>query len=287
MKTLLFTTSLALSAGSLWAFPPAPYYTLHGVVRDQTGQVVRAENASVVLFKGATEAGRATIGPLFDSDENYELRVRIDQSRPLTSLYHTAAVAAQGQISLTVEMGGHSYYPIEVQGSLTAGKGGEYVRLDLTLGEDSDNDGLPDAWEQWQLYQAGRIPDENGQWPIDLLTRDGDFDGDGQSNYAEYLAGTFAGDATERFEVTIKSKAAESVRFEFFAITGKTYTLERSTDLATWESVPFSAGEAVPAPGTPLPGGEETFTAAGVGIIPAACVPGANLNKELYRLTVR
>lgn len=287
MKTLRSFTSLVLSAGSLQAFPPAPYYTLHGIVRDQTGQVVRAENASVVLFKGAEEAGRATIGPLVDSEENYELKVRLDHDRPATTLYNPKAVAAQGQFSLLVEMGGRRYYPIEVKGSLVAGKGGEHVRLDLTLGEDSDNDGLPDAWEQWQLYQSGKSPGENGQWELDLITRDGDLDGDGQTNYTEYLAGTFAGDASERFEVTIKSKTADSVRFEFFATTGKTYTLERSTDLTTWTSVPFSAGAAVPAPGAPLPEGAGSFTATAVAILPAACLPGTDFNKELYRLTVR
>jgi hypothetical protein len=196
-------------------------------------------------------------------------------------------VPAQGQFSLKVEIGGQQYYPIEVKGSLTAGKGGESVRLDLTLGEDLDNDGLPDAWEQWQLFQAGKFPGDDGIWPINLLDKNGDFDGDGQSNYMEYLAGTFAGDATERFEVTIKARAADSVRFEFFAITGKTYTLERSTDLKTWTAVPFSAGDKVPAAGIALPEGEGSFAATAVGVTAAACVPGANSEKELYRLTVR
>jgi hypothetical protein len=278
---------LLLAASGVRAFPPAPSYTLHGIVRDQTGQVLRAENASVILFKGNVEAERAAIGQLVEPDQNYKLSVRIDQARPATNLYNANAVAAQGQFSLMVESGGQRYYPIEVRGNLTAGKGGEFVRLDLTLGEDLDTDGLPDVWEQWQLFQAGRLPGENGEWAISLIDKNGDFDGDGQSNYTEYLAGTFAGDASERFEVKIKSKAADSVRFEFFAITGKTYTLERSTDLKTWTSVPFSAGEQVPASGTALPAGEPLFTATGAGIIPAACVPGANLDKELYRLTVR
>jgi hypothetical protein len=287
MKALPIIILLALSAAGIQAFPPAPYYTLHGIVRDQTGQVIRAENTSVILFKGTAEAGRATIGPLAASDKNYEMKVRIDQARPATTLYNTGAVPAQGQFGLMVEIGGQRHYPIEVKGNLTAGKGGESVRLDLTLGEDLDNDGLPDAWEQWQLFQAGKFPGDDGLWPMNLIDRDGDFDGDGQSNFMEYLAGTFAGDATERFEVTIKEKAADSVRFEFYAITGKTYTLERSTDLETWSSVPFCAGAAVPAAGTPLPAGEGAFTATGVGITAAACAPGGNVEKELYRLTVR
>lgn len=288
MKTICQALPLLLLAASAArAFPPAPYYTLHGIVRDQTGQVVRAENASVVLVKEGAEAARATIGPLAQPDQNYQLAVRIDQARPATTLYNTGAVAAQGPFSLMVEMGGQRYYPIEVKGNLTAGKGGESVRLDLTLGGDVDDDGLPDAWEQWQLYQSGNFPGGDGLWAIDLIDRNGDFDGDGQNNFTEYLAGTFAGDATERFGLAIKNKTADSVQFEFFAITGKTYTLERSTDLKTWIRVPFSAAAQVPAPGAPLPAGEGSFTATGVGVIPAVCVPGADLDKELYRLTVR
>jgi len=288
MKTISQALPLLLLAASgARAFPPAPSYTLHGIVRDQTGQVVRAENASVVLFKGAVEAGRALIGPLAPPDQNYKLAVRIDQARPGTTLYHPGAVAAQGTFSLLVELGGQRYYPIEVRGNLTAGKGGESVRLDLTLGEDADHDGLPDAWEQWQLYQAGKFPGDDGLWAIDLIDRNGDFDGDGQNNFTEYLAGTFAGDATEHFGLAIKSKTADTVQFEFFAITGKTYTLERSTDLKTWTSVPFHAAAPAPAPGSPLPPGQGSFTATGVGIIPAACAPGADLEEELYRLTVR
>jgi hypothetical protein len=43
------------------AFPPAPYYTLHGVVRDQVGQTVTAEGAEVILLKGGVEVGRTPI----------------------------------------------------------------------------------------------------------------------------------------------------------------------------------------------------------------------------------
>jgi hypothetical protein len=287
MKTTWLPILSLLAVATSHGFPPAPYYTLKGIVRDQTGQVIRAQGASVILLKGAAEAGRAVISPVTLRDQNYELSVRIDQARATTSLYTARAVPAEGLFSLAVELGGQRFYPIEVKGNLTAGKGGETVRLDLTLGEDADGDGLPDAWEQWQLYQAGHFPDGEGVWPIGLIDRDGDFDGDGHSNHQEYLAGTFAGDASERFDITITSKADTRVQFEFFAITGKSYTLERSTDLLTWTRVPFSAGAAVPAADAPLPAGTESFTATAVGILPAACAPGADAARELYRLTVR
>ena len=261
------------------AFPPAPFYTLYGTVRDQVGQTITAEGAVIVLLKGGVEVGRTPINSDIQLDQNYELRVRLDQNRSGTTFYTDKAVAAQGAFSLVVEMNGSLFYPIEVAGNLTAGKGGERVRLDLNLGEDLDGDGLPDIWEQWQLYQAGYYPDENGNWPINLLNKNGDFDNDGQSNWAEYLAGTFAGDAMEKFDLAIKEKTDSSVRFEFFAITGKTYTIERSTDVKTWARVPFAIG----APAA----GDNAYRATNVSILSAFTAPVPGGTKEFYRLTVR
>ena len=195
-------TIALLGPGVAWAFPPAPYYTLYGMVRDQVGQTVTAEGAEV----------------------------------------------------------------------------SERVKLDLTLGEDLDKDGLPDTWEAWQLYQAGLHPDENGRWDLSLLDKNGDFDKDGQSNLLEYIAGTFAGDATETFSLAIKEKLAESVRLEFYGITGKVYTIESTLDMKTWTRVPFAVG----APGT----GAIAHQAGDVGIVSAFTAPRSS-SSEFYRLSVR
>lgn len=260
------------------AFPPAPYYTLYGTVRDQVGQLVTAPDAVLVLLKGGVEVGRTPIDSTQRLDQNYELNVRIDQNRSGTTLYTDNAVPAQGLFSIVVQINGSLFYAIEASGSLTAGKGSERVRLDLNLGEDLDGDGVPDIWEQWQLYQAGYFPDENGNWPINLINRDGDLDKDGQSNWLEYLAGTFAGDATDRFELEIKEKLVGRVRFDFYAITGKTYTIESSPDMVTWTRVAFSIG-------TPA-AGAVSYRATDVGILSAFAIPTAGI-KEFYRLTVR
>ncbi len=259
------------------AFPPAPYYALYGTVRDQVGQVIRGEGAELILLKGGQEIGRS---PITSSqlDQSYELNVRLDQNRSGTSFYTDKAVATQGLFSLVVSMNGALFYPIEVAGTLRAGKGGERVRLDLTLGEDADKDGLPDVWEQWQLYQAGRYPDENGLWDLGLIDKQGDFDKDGQNNLLEYIAGTFAGDASETFGLEIKEKLASGVRFAFFAITGKVYTIESSLDLKAWTRVPF----AVAAPGT----GALSYQATAVGPVSAFTAPRASAI-EFYRLSVR
>jgi hypothetical protein len=268
---------LLLLASSSQAFPPAPYYTLFGVVRDQVGQTVTAEGAEVILLKGGIEVGRT---PITSNriDQNYELNMRLDQNRSGTTFYTDKAIAASGLYSLVVSMNGALFYPIEVSGNLAAGKGGERVKLDLTLGEDRDKDGLPDTWEAWQLYQAGLYQDENGNWDLSLLDKNGDFDKDGQSNLLEYIAGTFAGDATETFGLTIKEKLPESVRFEFYGITGKVYTIESSLDMKTWTRVPFAVG----APGA----GSNGYQASDVGIVSAFTAPRSSTS-EFYRLSVR
>ncbi len=265
-----------LPAPQALAFPPAPFYSLYGIVRDQVGQTVTAEGAEIILMKDGVEMGRTAIASGLQLEQNYELRMRIDQNRSGTTLYSDKAVAAQGLFSVAVAMNGALFYPIEVAGTLKAGKGGERVRLDLTLGEDSDGDGLPDVWEQWQLYQAGHYPDEDGNWDLSLI--DGDFDQDGQSNLFEYIAGTFAGDATERFGLAIKEKLASSVRLEFFGITGKAYTIESSPDMQTWTRVSFSVG--APAAGV------QAHVPGSVGLVSAFTTPRSSTN-EFYRLSVR
>ncbi len=264
-------------AAPLRAFPPSPYYTLYGTVRDQVGNTLAASGAQIILLSDGVELGRAPITGALRADQNYELRVRIDQNRAGTAAYSSYAVPAQGLYSLAVQLGGQLYYPIEVSGTLRAGQGGERILLDLNLGADSDGDGLPDAWEEWQLYQSGEYPGSLG-WNLARITRDGDFDGDGVPNQVEYVAGTFAGDATERFELKIVSLANNSASFEFFAITGKVYRIEASSDLRTWNEIPFSVGAATqPA---------LFYRAQDIGVLPARADFSAG-SKMFYRLTVR
>jgi hypothetical protein len=260
------------------AFPPAPYYTLYGIVRDQVGQTVTAEGAEIILLKGGVEIGRTPItsGQL---DQNYELNIRIDAARGGTVFYSDKALAALGEFSLVVAMNGVLFYPIEVNGTLKAGNGGERTRLDLNLGEDANKDGLPDAWEEWQLYLAGIYPDANGHWDLSLLGGiNGHFQNNGLTNLQAYIAGTFAGDPASTFSLAIKEKLPQSVRFEFYAITGKVYTIESTLDMQTWTRVPFAVG----APGA----GSEAHQATQVGILSVFTAPRSASN-EFFRLTVR
>ncbi len=272
----------ALAAGTVFttwsaAFPPAPYYVLYGVVRDQVGTTLNVEGAEVVLLRDGVEIKRTPILTGVRIELNYELNISIEQDRPDTRSYSDRSVPRQGVFSLAVEMNGETFYPIEADGSLRAGEGGERVRLDLNIGADANDDGLPDAWQEWQLYQAGFRPGDAG-WDIGAITRDGDYDGDGTSNFLEYLAGTFATDATERFELVITERTESLVSFEFFSITGKVYAIEASSDLVNWEPVPLLT--------SPTAEPVDFYRATAVDILPihVATEPGA---QRFYRITVR
>ncbi len=273
----LLGCAFLLGALSAAAFPPAPHYTIYGMVRDQVGTALQVVGAEIVLLRDSTEIGRAPITANPATGTNYQLHIPIDQSRPSSRTYSHRAVASQGLYSVVVEMNGQRFYPIEVSGNLRAGDGGEHIRLDFNLGADTDGDGLPDVWEEWQLFQAGRVQGTPG-WSLALITRDGDFDGDGTSNYLEYVAGTFAGDATERFELKLNGKVGNVVSFEFFGITGKVYGIEESADLQTWTAAKFA---------TSL-GGSSTslYTATAIGVQPAYVTVSGGTSR-FFRLTVR
>jgi hypothetical protein len=228
---------LVSSVTSLRAFPPAPFKTIHGMVRDEYGKAIKLDGASVVFSKEGKQVLQVPIAPSSLLNQNYQIRLRMDMQRPGTVAYNDLAQNPGQQFTLAVRINDILYQPIEMSTPLTVGQPSERARLNLTLGVDSDGDGIPDAWEISQLYAAGIMPDENG-WRFDLLDRDGDFDGDGISNYTEYIAGTYAMDGNDYLALKLVEKQPSSVKLSFYSIIGKTYSLEASTDLKTWVQVP-------------------------------------------------
>ena len=98
----------------------------------------------------------------------------------------------------------------------------------LTLGgDDTDNDGMPDDWEQTHFSTT----DRDGT---------GDFDQDGQTDLAEYLAGTNPNDGQSVLEVLqITSVNTGQRQLIWNAQPGKSYRLEYKPDLAgaAWTSL--------------------------------------------------
>ena len=275
-RRLLFPVAALVSAVFVpfaQAFPPAPYYTVFGDVRDEFGNLIAAGGGTIIFSVGTREVARYPITGVTGADYNYQIRMRIDMSRLGTASYSSLAVNTGATYTLAVDVGGIAYLPLEMSTPPSVGNAADRRRINLTLDTDSDHDGLPDAWEQMQLYMAGLDLSD-----LAAITPSGDLDGDGQSNFSEYIAGTYASDASETFYLKITSATATDAQVEFFTITGKVYTMEQSTDLQTWSAVNFSVGGAA---------ASAAHTAATVGPVAASVAKAAGDTKVFYRLKVR
>jgi hypothetical protein len=180
-------------APSLLAFPPAPHHLIYGVVKNEQGTPLSLGDATVILTGPNGEVMRAPIDPTLGIGLNYRLEVAQDSGQTL-DLYQPTALLPTMPFTIWVDMNGQVYLPIQMQGVVQSlGESGGTTRIDLTLGVDSDEDGLPDAWEQnvidFDLY-------DNIASLADVRPGD-DIDGDRMTNYAEYIAGTYAFDQLE------------------------------------------------------------------------------------------
>lgn len=233
---------LALAVGALWlstaalthAFPPAPYHNLHGLVRNEFGEPLDLSSGQVIL---ETPAGlspiKSSIAARVIPGVNYSLDVPMD-SGVAPDQYQPTALRPFLPFKLKVRIGTITYLPIEMKGDYSnLGEPSESTRIDLTLGEDSDGDGLPDAWERALITASG------GKLTLADIKPDGDFDGDGIPNLDEYLAGTYAFNPADGFSLTMVGADASSSVLEFLAIRGRTYSIQGSADLSHWNPVTF------------------------------------------------
>ena len=167
---------------------------------------------------------------------NYALKVPMD-SGTLQQLYHPTALQPTMPFTIRVQIGELSYVPMEITGpAAKIGEPSDRTRLDLTLGVDSDGDGIADAWEQAQL-NGNR---HSGLTSIEDVKPDEDMDGDGISNFGEYIAGTYAFDWNDRLRLEIVEVAEGRAHLRFLAIRGRTYSLETSLDSDTFTPIRFS-----------------------------------------------
>lgn len=221
----------------LQAYPPAPHHLFFGVVRDEYGSPLVAEETEIILTTSAGTQIKSKLIPGLSAGVNYELSVAMDAGLS-SDLYKPTALRPNVPFKIRVRIGTQVFLPIEMSGDFSQmGRAGKRTKLDLTLGEDSDGDGLTDAWERMMNSDLSQVnPNE-------------DSDQDGLSNYDEYIAGTYAFDPEDGFTLAIV-RAEGSSALGFLAISGRTYQLLGSSDFSAWEPVAFrlaGEGEEVPA----------------------------------------
>lgn len=234
-KRRLLCALMLLFGSALQAFPPAPHHTLYGLVRDEWGDPLTLTGAEIIFTTAEGAVRTADIIPGLREGVNYEIHLPID-SMSSAQIYDPTALVEGVPFLVEVRINGVDYLPLEMTGQLPLiGAPAESTQLNLTIGEDSDGDGLPDLWEALVIAMYG------GGLTLETLTGSGDIDGDGLSNRLEYIAGTFAWDPMDRPQLTLLSMdSAGASEVEFEAINGRSYTLHASNDMKVWIQVNFS-----------------------------------------------
>ena len=119
--------------------------------------------------------------------------------------------------------------PALATASISSTNRGRIERVDLTVNipiVDTDGNGMPDDWEARYFGGVGVEPPN------------GDFDGDGQSNFAEYCAGTDPTDPNSVFRFVHYFKhPSGGFQVEWISGEGRFYVLERSLNLLSGFSI--------------------------------------------------
>ena len=239
MKTpLRFVLLLSLLAGTAKAFPPAPAHEIYGIVRNSNGRPLNAGEGTMILDNGSLEISRSPTDPLTLDGTNYSLNVPMD-SGIFAGLYQPNALTQNTPFQIRVIINGISHVPIQMTGSIwNIGAPGGRTRIDLTLGVDSDGDGIPDEWEQLFIDSdyTGRLLSFADVNPND------DLDSDNLTNLQEFLLGTYPLDAADGLKLEIVSVSGGMAHMQFVCVNGRTYRVTASSDLLVWNATTFAIG---------------------------------------------
>lgn len=212
-KLALFGGILALGAAVAAAGLPRPMVVYYGQACDCYGQVYK-DGADVFMTRGTQEVARCTIAGTLGPGVNFAVRVPYDGD-PDDGTDYVAWAVDEGDVLDVWVSDLHGTRKVEECVVPPVGKPGETVALRIVAGEDGDGDGMPDAWER-----------ANGLDPADPSDADGDLDGDGQSNLAEFRAGTVPWLAADVFAVESSGGTPEGMyRLTFQTVYGKVYTV--------------------------------------------------------------
>ena len=206
--------ALLLTAATATAGVPRPMLLYYGQACDRFGQVYKS-GADIFLLRGTQEVARTTIAGAIAPGVNFRLSVPYDSDPTDAANYVSYAVDAGDILTVWVSDSAGTRQ-VESCTVPPVGAPGEAVALRIIAGEDTDSDGMSDAWER-----------ANGLDPTDPSDATADLDGDGQSNLAEYLSGTLPWLASDRFGTTALTITPGGMyALTFPTAYGKLYTVQ-------------------------------------------------------------
>jgi hypothetical protein len=249
MKTILRYLCLGLTVlAGLSSWPaaagfPRPSFTLYGQARDPYGWPYMT-NATVNLLVNGKVYKTCAIAGSISPGVNFLFRLPLDEGAGLP--YDNLAARSGDTLQITIVAGGQTWninklfslITVEellglanqlsppgnlVPGNLPlVGQPGGIVGLNVTAGTDDNNNGIPDAWEQWIVDNSW---DSRIQSIYDVQGQD-DFDGDGVSNFNEYLAGTDPAWNKDYIRIEELERTANGrLGLKFLTIPGKSYRI--------------------------------------------------------------
>jgi hypothetical protein len=226
MRTLRILLGCLIAGLVCWgrsqAGLPLPSLTFYGLFTDEYGWPYSTDDLVEVDVDGARILSQK-LGSANGRDYNYVVRVPYDSGGRGGDYNHD--VVAPGE-RLTIRLLDRSTGKTVVSTNFICNLlAGSVVRLDLSSGTDSLQDGLPDSLREWiwdalgdgNLFEPGRV------------RATADSDGDGVINLDEYRAGTDPANAEDLLNLEIQPvEGVESVQLKFFTVPGKTYRLENA-----------------------------------------------------------
>ena len=214
------------------AYPPSPYHLVYGLVRDEFGTPISNPQVQILMVSTNGTQNSTTIQPDLAVDVNYQLAVPLDTLvRP--DLYRSNALAVGTGFRMYVVVGNTTNVPMVSIGTSTIlGQPTKMTRIDLTLGVDTNGDGIPDAWEMAFLGAIG------SDLTLAQINANSVLTPDGHTLLQEYLQGPFF-DTGNPFTARIVSYNGGAAILEFPTANGQSYTVLGSTNLQQWALLPF------------------------------------------------